>query len=300
MVFVAASAGAQSHKPPEPVHSPQFSTSSDLVLINASVIDRHRHPVTGLQKDNFHVLEDKREQTITYFGEEDVPASVIIVFDASGSMNGKLAASRRAIAELVSSAGQHDEFALVSFADRPELKTSWTDNTALIRNSIFDLSAKGSTSLLDAVAMALGQLKTAHNKRHAIVILSDGGDNRSRNTERAISKILEEADIQLYAIDVAGPMLMREQSPEVWTGPSLLSRLCDRAGGRYFEADADRDIRNASEQIGNELRYQYVLGYTPHEQSSVGRFRHVQVKLERASGSGSLNVYWRRGYRIPE
>jgi Ca-activated chloride channel family protein len=148
-----------------------------LVLIPVAVTDPMSRFVTGLDKENFKVFEDKIEQVVTQFSSEDAPLSVGIVFDTSGSMGSKLMKSRQAVTQFLKTANPEDEFFLVCFNDRPELVVSLTPDTEEIQNRLTFTQAKGRTALLDGVYMAMNHMKKARNPRKAILIISDGGDN---------------------------------------------------------------------------------------------------------------------------
>lgn len=274
----------------------QFRIDSNVVLINATVLDRHDRPVLGLTRDRFRLFEDSSEQSIAYFSQEEAPLSLAVIFDASGSMEGKLPAMRAAVASILANGNPGDEFSLIAFSDQPHLAAGWTPDPVQIQNRLLEFSAHGETSLLDALRIGLAQMKQAKNARRAVLILSDGGDNHSRFSEREILHSLEEAGVEIYAIDSTQSWSFRTRAPEELLGPDLLERICDHAGGRYFPADSQRELTSASEQISRELRSQYVIGYVPAEGAIDGRFHHVRVQVKRDSGA-KLTVFWRKGYR---
>ncbi len=284
---------------PAQTRGAQFHADANVVLINATVLDRHQRPVRGLSRDSFHIFEDGSEQTINYFGEEDVPLSLAVLLDVSGSMKGKIAGARRALSAVLSNSNEADEFSLITFAERPRVTVPWTTAPAEIQNAVLMDQAHGRTSLLDAIALGIRQLRQSKNPRRALVVLSDGGDNFSSYTERQLSSMLDEADVQMYAIEMSDTGFLPEESAEVFAGPDLLSRLCGRTGGRYLEVQTGRQLAAAADRLGKELRSQYVLGYAPPKGSADGKFHHVRVQVSRPPGSPKLSVYWRQGYRAP-
>jgi Ca-activated chloride channel family protein len=163
-----------------------IKVNSTLVLINVTVTDPLNRFVTGLEKEHFRLFEDKVEQQITQFSAEDAPISIGLVFDTSGSMGAKLQKSRQAAVEFFKTANPSDEFFLVQFNDRPELTQAFTTDTDSIQNVLTFTQSKGRTALLDAVYLAMNEMKKAKNPRKAILIISDGGDNSSRYTETEI------------------------------------------------------------------------------------------------------------------
>src|SRR4051794_14565086 len=177
-------------KPADPaaaaVPRSKIRVDTTLVLIPVTVTDPLNRFVTGLDKENFRIFEDKSEQKVAQFSSEDAPLSVGIVFDCSGSMGPKLEKSRRAVAQFFKTANPQDEFFLVQFNDRPELVNGFTTSLEEIQNRLTFTQSKGRTALLDAIYLALHQMKKAKNPRKALLIISDGGDNSSRYTESEI------------------------------------------------------------------------------------------------------------------
>jgi VWFA-related protein len=250
-----------------------------LVLIPVSVIDPLSRFVTGLDKENFKLTEDKVDQEITQFSSEDAPLSVGIVFDTSGSMGAKLQRSRQAVAQFMKTANPRDEFFLVVFNDRPEMVQTFTTETQEIQNRLTFTQAKGRTALLDAVYLAMNQMKKAHNPRKAILIISDGGDNSSRYTETEVKNAVREADVQIYAIGIFEPVMSRGRTAEEISGPALLAEMAEQTGGRHFAVDNLAELPDVAAKIGIELRNQYLLAYSPKNATRDGKYRRVQVKL---------------------
>jgi hypothetical protein len=145
----------------------QFRADASVVLIGATVLDTHDRLVRGLTRQDFRLFDDKIEQTIRYFGEEDVPLSLAVVFDTSGSMAGKLAGMRGALSAVMETSNPEDEFCLIAFAERPELVVPWTADAAEVQNRILSRPAHGRTALLDAIEAGLRQLRQSHNPRAA-------------------------------------------------------------------------------------------------------------------------------------
>jgi Ca-activated chloride channel family protein len=290
-----------SKEPEDPATKRETSirVETQLVLINVTVTDPMNRFVTGLEKEHFKLFEEKAEQTITQFSSEDAPLSVGLVFDASGSMGSKLSKSRQAAAQLFKTANPEDEFFLVQFNNRPELSVGFTSNTEEIQNRLTFTQAKGRTALLDGVYMAMSHMKKARNPRKAIIILSDGGDNSSRYTESEVKNLVREADVQVYAIGIFEPMAGRGRSAEELAGPGLLTELAESTGGRHFPVENLNELPDVAAKIGIELRNQYVLGYTPTNQTKDGKYRRVQVKLKQPRGLPPLKAFYRLGYYAP-
>jgi Ca-activated chloride channel family protein len=160
-------------------------------------------------------------------------------------------------------------------------------------------SAKGSTALLDAIYLGLRQMKIARNAKRALRIISDGGDNHSRYTERDIKSLVREADTQLYAIGIFNPIGDRSRTLEELNGPSLLSELSELTGGRSFTVQNVRELSEIAAKIGAELRNQYILGYHPRHKAHDARWRKIKVKLRTPKGLPPLTAYAKTGYYAP-
>jgi len=272
---------------------------TQLVLINVTVTDPMGRMVTGLDKEHFKVKEDKAEQEIVQFGAEDSPLSLAILFDASGSMGHKMSKSREAVAQFFKTANPEDEFFLVQFNDRPQMVTGFTSSLEEIQSKLTFMQSKGRTALLDAIYLALNKMKEAKNTQKALLVISDGGDNSSRYTEREIKRLVRESDVQIYAIGIFEPYSGRGRTPEEMAGPDLLSEIAESTGGRQFPVENLNELPDIAEKIGIELRNQYVLGYVPTNEKSDGKWRRVKVEVKKIRGMPQLRPYFRNGYYAP-
>ena len=291
---------------PEPPVPPPHTKSSDkpirvdvpLALVNVTVTDPYNRLVTGLDRDNFKVFEDGIEQEIRSFSSEDVPISIGLVFDMSGSMADKVDKSRQAAVQFLKTANPLDEFFLVSFEDQAELTSSFTTDIQQLQNQMMTTNAKGRTALLDAIYLGLSEMKGAHNSKRALLIISDGGDNHSRYSEVDIRNFVKEADCQLYSIGVYDADDMG-RTPEEGYGPTLLNEIAEISGGRVFTVNSLNELPDIATKIGMELRNQYVLGYKPNDIRHNGTWRKIKVKLNAPKGLPALNVYAKTGYYAP-
>lgn len=277
----------------------RFNVDTTLVLIPATVTDPLNRFVLGLQKQDFHLFEDGAEQTIAHFSGEDAPLSLGLVFDTSGSMGDKLRTSRQAALRFLTTMNAQDEAFLIEFSDRAELAVGFTSQTEEIQNSLTAVQPGGLTAMLDAAEMALRQMRKAKNPRKAILIISDGGDNNSRYTAAEVESLVREADVQVYAMGVFEPSILPRLTKEEVSGPRLLSELAEQTGGRAFSASDPNDLPNVAIRIGIELRNQYVLAYSPKNQKKDGKYRRVDVKVNKPAGIPNLKVHWRLGYYAP-
>jgi VWFA-related protein len=270
-----------------------------LVLVPVAVTDSIGRFVTGLEKENFKVSEDKVDQEILKFSSEDAPLSVGFVFDTSGSMGDKLRRSREAVKEFMKTANPEDEFFLVQFNDRPQLVVPFTSSAEEISNRLLFIQAKGRTALLDGVYLAMNEMKKAKNPRKAILIVSDGGDNSSRYTESEVRNAVREADVQIYAIGIYESFGNRGRTVEELNGPGLLNEITEQTGGRHFAVDNLAEMPDVAAKISLELKNQYVLGYSPKNTTRDGKYRRIQVRLVKTNGLGTLKPMFRTGYYAP-
>ena len=278
----------------------RFTVESSLVLIPSTVTDSSNRFVLGLQKQDFHLLEDGVEQTITQVSGEDAPLSVGVLFDTSGSMGEKLRTSRQAANRFLQTLNPQDEAFLILFSDKAELAAPFGTPSDDLSTKLLTAQSGGLTALLDAAQMALVEMKKAKNPRKAILIISDGGDNHSRYTAREVQSLVREADVQVYAMGIFEPsIVIPGLSKEEVSGPRMLAELAEQTGGRAFTVNDPTDLPNVATRIGIELRNQYVLAYSPAKKEKDGKYRKVEVKVSQPAGMPSLKVRYRLGYYAP-
>lgn len=267
-----------------------FRCESTLVLLRATVFDPHNQLVTGLEKSDFRAFEGKDEQRIVSVSVESGPVSVGIVFDASGSMKQTRAMTIEALHGFLRTADPLDEFFAVQVRDRPELVVDFTSDPEAVRGQLDASPPDGATALIDSVYLAASHIKHALHQRRMLLVISDGEDNSSRYSQRELKRMLEEADVTVYAIGVG---VRKPPFFYVGTnGTSLLSEIARVTGGRYFPA-AKEDVRPIMERI--DFRYEYVVGFAPStENARDGRYHHIQLKV--SDGIRTLRVFSRPGY----
>ena len=306
--LIATTAFNQSQGPVQPPQAPptpqkkpadEIKVEVNLALVNVTVTDPLNRLVTGLEKENFRVYEDGVEQEVVTLSSEDVPVSIGLIFDMSGSMSDKVDKARQAAVQFMRTANPLDQFFLVSFNDRAELTSGFTSSVEELQSRMMFTASRGRTALLDAVYLGLSQMRGAHNAKRALLIISDGGDNHSRYSENDVRNFLKEADCQLYAIGIYDPIGIRTRTSEELNGPSLLSEMTEMTGGRVFPVDNLGELPDIAAKIGMELRNQYVLGYKPSNAQHNGTWRKIKVKLRPPKGLPPLNVYAKTGYYAP-
>jgi VWFA-related protein len=276
------------------VSSPTLRVTTQLVLVPVTVTDQLNRPVVGLEREHFRVFEDKVEQQIAAFSTEDAPTALGMVFDTSGSMGEKLRRSRAAAKEFFKFADTEDEFFLVEFNSRPQLVVPLTRDTGEIEHELLFSRSKGSTAMLDAIYLAMNEMRKSKKSKKALLVISDGGDNSSRYTVSELNRVVREADVLIYGIGVYGGGNSREE----YDGPALLSKITDATGGRTFTADA-RELPDIARKIGVDLRNRYLLAYAPTNTVRDGKYRHIGLKLVPPRGLPKLTAHWRTGYYAP-
>lgn len=267
----------------------------DLVLVPVTVTDRAGKTITGLQREQFQLSEDAIPQEIVSLSNEDAPISIGIVFDLSGSMAGKRNKAAQAVHTFLETLNPEDEVMLVTFADRPRLDVAFTSAASDIESALLAAQSGGSTALNDAICLALLHMKSAHRGRKALLIVSDGGDNYSRYSEKELRTLALESDVQMHAIGIHD----NPRGKEEMGGPFLLEGLAKLTGGLHTTVRALNDLAPAAAKIGYALHDQYVLGYYPSSGSLQGKWRRIRVRLVLPGGYPSLQVRSRTGYYSP-
>ena len=246
-------------------HTKPLKVDVDLVLVPVTITDPMNRLVTGLDKENFTLFEGKDLQEIRHFSSEDAPVSLGVIFDMSGSMSSKIERAREAVIEFFKTANPQDEFFMITFADKPEEISDFTQSIEDIQGKLVYTVPKGRTALLDAIYLGVSKMRQAKYPKKALLIISDGGDNHSRYTEGEIKSVVKEADVLIYAIGIYDHYM---STPEEQLGPALLGDLTELTGGRAFTIDNPNDLADVATKIGIELRNQYVLGYRPKNPSA--------------------------------
>lgn len=215
--------------------------------------------------------------------------------DLSGSMANKIDKVHIAVSALLDNLEPEDEAFLVTFADQPELRLPFTSDAAAIRNALSFAHPEGSTALFDAVALAAHQMRSAQNRRRVLFLISDGGDNHSRLTERELRRLVDEEDVQIHAIGIHDNMSSREEM----RGPRVLEELASMTGGQHHMVEKVGELPELASRMSRALHDRYLLGYKPTPPGLSGMFRRIDVKLTISKPERRLYVYARRGYRMP-
>jgi Ca-activated chloride channel family protein len=282
--------------------APEISTRQviksnvDLVLVEVTVLDHSEHAVNGLEAGDFTVLEDNNRQTIRYLSSIDQPMSLVVVFDASASMVTKIPAERNAVKELIKDSNPQDDFSVVVVRSNPQLIFQHDDPDSDLERRMDLVQPDGFTSLWDGIYLGLNNLRNSRYERKALIVISDGGNNHSRYTYSEIKSLLEEADVEVYALGIFDRFPKRIEEK---TGPLQLDEIASATGGRMFSVHDPNDISHAVEQISSELRNQYVLGYYPSNRERNGRWRRLKIRLAGSVAGEKFRLYARKGYYAP-
>lgn len=268
--------------------------NTELVSLTVTVTDPYNRLVTGLDRHHFEIFEDKVKQDITHFSDDDVPVSLGIVFDVSGSMKGKLDRARDALRAFIQTSHDEDDFFLVGFNQRANLLAEFTDGDTLT-NKLHLIDPKGQTAIYDASYWAIEKVKQGRHTKRALLLISDGQDNASRYTYGELRKLLKEAGVQIYCIGIVelgggsgGTLDMQ--------GQSILEEIAQVTGGKAFFPRSAAELEDATTRIALELRHQYSIGYVPTNEKKDGQWHKIKVSVKPPKGLPSLKVQHKEGY----
>jgi Ca-activated chloride channel family protein len=253
----------------------------NLVLVPVTVTDRDGRFLTGLDRSRFKILEDGVPQPIASFSTEELPVSIGLVLDVSGSMKRKLSTARAFVRALLDGAESSDESLFVTCADRPDLQVDLTRDIDRLGSILQSTRPLGRTALIDAVYQTIDRMRAARNSRKVLVIVSDGQDNYSRHTKsELISKAIEsEAQIYSVATPDMGGFQKAIEMVDANRGLALLSDLAQVTGGISLPIDSSTSVSSAAKRITRTLHDQYLIGYYPASSLRPGA-RRIQVKLD--------------------
>lgn len=273
-----------------------IQVNADLVLVPLTVTDPQNRLVTGLERSNFQLFDSNAPQTIKSFATEDAPLSIGLVFDLSGSMQSKFVRARKALSEFLHTCNPQDEFFVVGFNDRPAILVDYTSDVEDVEARMVMLKPENRTALIDAMYLGVNKLRDAKYSRKALLVVSDGGDNRSRYTQGELTRLVRESEVQIYSVGIfdAYAPTVEEQN-----GPQLLHDLAEATGGRLFVVRDIQDLSDIAQRISEELRNEYVIGYTPTDRRRNGAWRKLNVRLVPPPGLPELTVHNREGYYAP-
>jgi VWFA-related protein len=272
-----------------------FRSQVNEVVLPVIVTDTRRHIVTNLDKNNFLVYEDGQPQTIVRFSREDVPVSIGIVVDNSGSMRTKRTAVTKAVLNLIQASNPQDEAFVVNFNDDSYLDQDFTNNLGPLHEALDRVDSRGGTALYDAVIASADHLaKGAKKEKKVLLVITDGVDNESRESlESAIRKVQDDQGPIIYTIGILG------DEPGIKRAKRALQSLSDQTGGVAFFPKDLQEVDEISQEVARDIRNQYSITYKPTNARSNGGYRKVRVEA-RAQGYKDLQARTRDGYFADE
>lgn len=267
--------------------------NADLVKLTVTITDSFDRYVTGIERSAFTVLDNKVEQEILFFNDEDAPASVGVLFDFSGSMSGeKVERAREALKRFIKTSHEQDEYFLVGFNSRASLLLDRTRDSDALLSKLTFIETKGNTALYDATYLGVEKVTRGTHDKRVLLIISDGQDNGSRYTFNEVRRLLKESGVLIYSIGIVGGGGGTYDSQ----GQAVLEELSGVSGGKAFFPTTSLEMNEIFERISLELRHQYAIGYRPKPFSNDGKWRKVKVKVQPPRGLPRVFVRNKDGY----
>ena len=288
---------AQDSQTPRNVSSNEYTlrVNANMVILSATVLDHHSTPVSGLDKGDFQVYEDRKLQKILQFSHDDIPVTAGILVDNSGSMAPKRADVIAAAMAFARSSNPQDQMFVVNFNDRVSFGLPpgmpFTDRQEELKLALSRIRTIGQTSLYDGIVDALDHLNQGTRDKKVLILISDGGDNVSKHSLAQALGMAKQTTAIIYAIGI-----FDEQDGD--QNPTVLRRLARETGGEAFFPESSKEVISICEGIARDIRSQYTLAYVPAIAAEDGSYRTVEVRAS-AHGRGRLSVRTRAGYSVP-
>ena len=268
-----------------------------LVVLHTTVLDDRGKFADGLKADNFRVYEDKVEQKLSTFKREDVPVSMGLVIDNSGSMRDKRPRVNEAAITLVEASNPQDEAFVVNFNDDfyLDLDKDFTNSVPELKEALERIDSRGSTALYDAIIGSLDHLKKASKDKRVLLVVTDGEDNSSHNSLEKTLREVQKTNTVIYTIGLLGDEKRKEKNHAM----KALKEIAEGSGGLAFFPENVEDVHTICEQVAHDIRNQYTLAYYPSNTKKDGTFRAVTVQVIPPHGRGKLVARTRNGYYAP-
>jgi Ca-activated chloride channel family protein len=264
------------------------TVDSSIVVLNATITDASGRHVPGLKRSQFTVFENGVEQVIATFAAEETPFAAVVLLDTSGSMEQRISLARSAAIRFLDGLRESDSAEIYRFDSKVSLIQKFS-NSRDVTEKLFDLRADGYTALNDAVYRAAVDLSTREEKRRAIIVLSDGADNRSgRSADKALKAALA-ANAVIYTVDMSG---VNTGGQERMQNKGVLRNFAEKSGGMFIETPGGAAMRSAFEKIVSELGSQYTIAYEPKNSAKDGKWRAIEVRVAKPN----LSIRTRKGY----
>ena len=295
VISLSGFAAAQVPQPSESGSGYTLKLNADMVLLSATVVDRHNALVSGLQKNDFQIYENRVIQQIQHFSHEDIPVTAGIVVDNSSSMAPKRSDVIAAALAFARSSNPRDQMFVVNFNEHVSFGlaagTPFTDQTDQLQRALSTINTVGQTALYDGMAAALDHIKLGNRDKKVIILISDGGDNASKHTLAQVIDMAKHSAAIIYTIGI-----FDEEDND--RNPNVLARFARETGGEAFFPESSKEIPAICEEIARDIRAQYTLTYIPAITSHDASYRTILVRAS-TQGRGRLSVRTRTGYSVP-
>ena len=269
----------------------------NLITLHVSVMDDKDQIIKGLKKEDFAVYEDKIQQEISLFKEEDVPVSLGLVIDNSGSMRTKRERVNKAAITFVRTSNPQDEIFLINFNDQIYIDQDFTRNHDDLRDALEGIDARGGTALYDAIYLSLEHIREGKEDKKALLLISDGEDRDSRYKFESVLEFARESHASIFVIGLFDKEGERSRAQK--KAAKALKELAEETGGKYYFPESVDEVEAICTQVAHEIRNQYTLGYKPTNTRRDGTWRTVNVKLNNNKNSKKLVARTKRGYYAP-
>jgi len=292
LILIAGLAIAQGPPTPQAPQddAPLYRLDARLVLLHASVVDKNGKLLTNIPQSAFKILEDGVEQPLKLFRREDVPVSMGIIVDNSGSMNAKRARVAAAALELVKQSNPEDEVFIVNFNDDTHIDQVLTNDVRKLQAALARMESRGGTAMRDALSTSIDYVKKNGKKdKKVLVVITDGNDNSSNISLEQVLRKSQNSEVLIYAIG----LLSEEEARDARAAKKALKTLTEAAGGMDYYPKSLSDVEEITPRVAREIRNQYILGYTSSNQNLDGSFRQIKVTV---NGFGRPAVRTRNGY----
>lgn len=312
-VFAAGAQQQERRKPKPDLGAGQSSqgkqgykvgVSVDLVVVHTTVLDHSGNFVSGLKKEAFKLYEDGIGQEVASFSQEDVPISMGIVLDTSGSMRDKFDRVNKAALAFIRASNPDDQVFLIGFNDEVELLEDFTSDIDLITDTLNNTIVTGGTALYDAIYLSVQKAQSGERPKKAVVVITDGEDKDSYySLEELISKV-QESDVQVYTVGFLNPVpdkgLFGHWSKSVpEKAQEALQRISEETGAKAFFPKSVDEIHTIVAEIAYELRNQYSIGYISSNKAHDGSWRRIKIAVDPSAGE-KCKVRYRSGYFAPK
>lgn len=289
---------------PPPYGTPQskgytLKKDVDMVRLPITIVDKNGNFVPGLQQDNFRVLENNTPQKIAAFTHADIPISVGLIIDNSGSMRSKRARVNAAAMTFVTTSNPQDEMFVVNFNEEYylDMDQDFSNDPKVLKAALERIDSRGGTALYDALLGSMNHLKKGTREKRVLLVVTDGVDNSSDHSLPYTVQKLEQSSVIVYAI---GLFTKSDDSwAEMRQGKKALLALTEASGGEAFFPKTVDEADSICTRIAQDIRSQYMVGYYPLNNARDGAFRTLKVELTGVHGLGRLTVRTRPGYYAP-